>query len=398
MQILDPVDLWIGNVSFSHSQSKGTEDCYRFALKRFCKFIDLTPGEIIQEYEFSMNERAARKKYSKFIQSFIIHLTNEGYAVGSTNTIIGAVKSFFKYSDLPLGYIPQAKNRITYHNRDITHEEIKLILAASTPRDRAFFSIMIQGGLRPGTITELKMNNLEPDFSNETIPCSIHIPSEITKGQFGSYFTFIGKEAVSYLKAYLSTRTNTAAHDYVFLNRFDQKVNRRSITNIFARTIDEMKKKGILDFDRKKAKKPRSLRLYSLRKYFRKHAGQGGVEYVNFWMGHKTNYRAPHIPASDEYYFDREDVEFQRKIYEEKAMPHLKLESFTPSMTEKMLEQQRLEIEKIKKENQELRETIDQLKEVDNDMRTYLLRTGRELEEKMKKIELLIQKHPEIED
>ena len=395
MEILDPVDVWIGNVSYSHSQSKGTEAYYRFAIKRFCDFIDSEPKSIIAEYERSRNERAVRKKYSKLIQLFIINLTKEEYAVGSITTIISAIRSFFKYNDLPLGYIPMAKTCITYHNRNITLKEIKLILAASTPRDRAFYSLMIQGGLRPGIITELIMKHLEPDLHNGIIPCAIRIPSEISKGKFGSYFTFIGSEAISYLKAYLSTRTNTAAQDYVFLNRSGLKMNRGSITNIFARTIDEMKKKGILHFERKKPKKPRSLRLYNLRKFFRKNAGHAGVEYVNFWMGHKTNYKAPHIPASDIHYFDRQDVEFQREIYKEKAMPHLKLETFTPSMIEKILESQGLAIEKVKKENQELRETVNQLKQVDNDMRRYLIETGRKLDEKMKIIDLFLQKNPE---
>lgn len=397
MEILNPVDMWIGNVSYSHSQSKGTEEYYRFALKRFCGFIHITPKEIVNEYEESINERVIRKKFTKMIKSFIIHLSGKEYAVGSITTLVSAVRSFFKYNDLPLGYIPTAKAHVTYHNRDIKREEIKMVLAASSVRDRAFYSLMVQAGLRPGTIAELRMKHIEPDLSKGVIPCAIHVPAEISKGKFGAYFTFAGPEAVAYLKAYLSTRSKIKPDDYLFLSRSNLKVLRGSLTNIFARTVVELKEKGLLNLEQKKKAKPRSVRLYNLRKYFRKHAGQAGIEYVNFWMGHKTNYKAPHIPASDIHYFDREDIEFQRKIYKEKAMPHLKLETFTPSMTERILERQSEEIKKIKKENQELKKTVNQLKQVDNEMRKYLIKTGRKLDEKMRKIDNFLKRHPELE-
>ncbi len=71
--------------------------------------------------------------------------------------------------------------------------------------------------------------------------------------------------------------------------------------------------------------------------------------YVNFWMGHKTNYKAPYIPASDVHYFSREDVEFQRKLYSEKALPHLRLETATPTETEAVIRQLQMELNKMKK-------------------------------------------------
>jgi len=344
----DPVQTWIGNVAYSHSQSKGTEDYYRFALKNFCSFIDATPEQILEDYEIS-EEKAFKRKYAKLLKAFIIEQTNNGYAVGSITTIVAAIRSFFKYNDLPLGYVPTAKNRVTYHNRDVRHEEIKKILAASTPRDRAFYSLMAQSGLRPHTITQLKMKHLEPDFSEGAIPCMIRIPEEISKGGFGAYFTFTGSETIRYLTAYLSTRPNIDPEDYVFVNRSGRQLSRRSITNIFARTIDGMKEKGTLNFEQKKLGKPRTLRLYNLRKFFRNCAAQAGVEYVNFWMGHKTNYKAPYIPASDVHYFSREDVEFQRKLYSEKALPHLRLETATPTETEAVIKQLQMELNKMKK-------------------------------------------------
>jgi integrase len=378
----DPVQTWIGNVAYSHSHSEGTADYYKFALKNFCSFIEKTPEQILEEYEIS-NEKGFRRKYARLLKAFIIEQTDNDYAVGSITTIVAAIRSFFKYNDLPLGYVPTAKNRVTYHNRDIKLEEIKKILVTGTPRDRAFYSLMIQSGLRPHTITQLEMKHLESDFSKGIIPCMIRVPEEISKGGFGAYFTFIGPETIKYLKAYLSTRPNTRPEDYVFVNRSGRQLSRRSITNIFARTIEGMKKKGTLSFEQKKLGKPRTLRLYNLRKFFRNCAAQAGVEYVNFWMGHKTNYKTAHIPASEVHYFSREDVEFQRELYREKAMPHLRIETSTPTETDKTIRNLEEKIEKLEQENLVLKQKLNDFT-LDSEQVKELLRRIEKLEKMVK--------------
>jgi hypothetical protein len=124
------------------------------------------------------------------------------------------------------------------------------------------------------------------------------------------------------------------------------------------RSIEKLKAKGIMSFEQKEHGKPRNVRLYNLRKYFRKEAGKAGIEYVNFWMGHKTDYQAPYIPASDVHYFPHEDVEFQRQLYAEKAMPHLRLETRTPDEREIEIVELRKQLEQRDKELAELRSQI----------------------------------------
>ncbi len=83
--------------------------------------------------------------------------------------------------------------------------------------------------------------------------------------------------------------------------------------------------------------KPSELRLYSLRKFFRKHAGQAGFENVQFWMGHV-------VQAGQEEHYRPRDVEFHRKLYAEKAMSFLRLEQPTPTETEKVIEDLRAQL------------------------------------------------------
>ena len=120
-----------------------------------------------------MDDRKFKRKYARLIRALIVELSHKGLTVGSVKAYITSVKSFFKYNDLPLGYVPMGQYRTIYHNRDIKHGEIADILRVSRPRDLAFFCMMAQSGLRPYTLSRLRLKNLEPDFSRNTVPCKI---------------------------------------------------------------------------------------------------------------------------------------------------------------------------------------------------------------------------------
>jgi hypothetical protein len=262
--------------------------------------------------------------------------------------MVRAIKSFFKYNDLPLGMIPQARDGIVFHNRDITKEEITQIMAQSRPREKAFFAVMAQSGLRPHTIKQLKLKNFE---SFDKIPCKIEVPKEITKGKYGSYATFIGPEAIKYLKQYFATRTNLSLDSLVFCSHDDpaKPVNVKDVSRAFRMAARKLEKSGALDFEIRKGK-PSELRFYTLRKFFRKFANQMGFEHVNYMMGHTTR-------GSDPSYTPK-DPEFYRDLYKEKAMPFLRLEAATPTETERTIEKLKEQISNKDQKLQELEQKI----------------------------------------
>lgn len=77
-------------------------------------------------------------------------------------------------------------------------------------------------------------------------------------------------------------------------------------------------------------------------------------------MGHKTSYEAPHIPESDDSYFTR-DVEHHRKIYEQKAMPLLRIFKFSVLETEQTIMELRKQLRDRDREVAELNEKIEAL-------------------------------------
>ena len=343
----DPVEDWLNSVAYSHSQSKATEDQYKRVWERFSNDIEMTAEEIIDDYERS-NDRNVMRKHARLIRSWIGKLMEEGLTNTSIKVMVGAVKSFYKYDDLPLGHIPQAMNGIVYHNRDITKEEIVQIMAQVKPREKAFFAVMAQSGLRPHTIKQLRLKHLE-DF--ERVPCKIEIPQELAKGKYGSYVTFIGPGAAKYLKLYFATRENLTPDSLLFCAHDNPKkpVNTKDMSRAFRLAARKLEKSGAIEYKIREGK-PSELRLYNLRKFFRKYANQVGFENVNYLMGHT-------VRGSDANY-KPQDPEFYRELYAEKAMPFLRLETSSPLETEKA-------ITTLEQENRELK---NQIKRLENTM------------------------------
>jgi len=231
--------------------------------------------------------------------------------------------------------------------------------------ESACMHVMAQSGLRPKTVANLKIKDVEGVLDADTqVPAIVKVRQENTKGKFQGYFSFIGYEAAQALKDYLKTRTaELTPESYVFtkFGHEDKPVSAGVLSHIFGNIVLKLREKGVLNFETKTKKIEGSersrvsiseLRLYGLRKWFRKHAGFAGVDFVNFWMGHSL--------GVDEHYFTR-DPEHHRKIYKEKAMPHLRLETSTPSETDRTIAKQTEVIEELKRELQEAQQRIQQL-------------------------------------
>ena len=331
----------MANVAVSHSGSISTELSYRRAFKSFCLYAGTSPSELLRDYDGS-SEKVFKRRWGAVVKQWIAQLSGEGLSRGTIQTYAAVVRSFFKYNDLPLGYVPVGRPIVTFHNRDISKAEIQTIVNMSRPRERAFFVMMMQSGLRPKTLCQLRFKHVLPDYQVRRVPCRVVVPQELAKGKFGRYFTFMGEEAVELLSNYLATRGRLQGGDYLFTcyGKSDKPAARRSLSQIFVRNLEVLKANGHIDFDQPVAGKPRELRLYCLRKYFRNNASKAGRDFVSFWMGHSM--------GVDEHYWSREGIEKNRQRYSESALPFLRLEQPTPLETEEAIADLRA---KLKEQN-----------------------------------------------
>ena len=384
MKKFDVVESWLDNVAYSHKQNINTPLTYKIGLSRFCEFIDSSPEEILKQYE-ETDEKEFKRKYAAYLKAFISNQSRQGLTSNTIDSRVSSVRSFFKYNDLSLGFVPKGKCAVVYHNRDITKEEVVEILKVSKPRDKAFFCMMAQSGLRPETLCELQIKYVQPDLDKGTVPALIEVPSEITKGAYGKYITFMGEESVKYLKNYLMTRKKTSPDDLLFMSHGEEKpLSSKSISTIFKKTIVQLKTKGILDFEQKVKGKPRNVRLYNLRKFFRKYAAQAGYENFQYWMGH--------VIAGVDASYRPQDPEFYRQVYAEKALPYLRLETATPSETDKaLLELEKKHAEEIQsrdKSIEEMKNRVSKTESENSDLKRRIMKT----EEKLGEIETILKK------
>jgi len=374
MQEVDLIQNWLDSVAISHSGASATQKRYRGEMEAFLRYINASAEDILRDYG-RLGEREFKQKYAQLLQSYLGSLMRKDYVHGTIGNFVYAVKSFFKYSDLPIGFVPPVRYETTYHNRDIGQDEIVKILQVSAPRERAFYSFMAQSGLRPTTICNLRLKHLEPDFSQNKVPCLVNVPEEVTKGQYHGYITFVGEDAVRHLKAYFNTRRGLTKESFLFVNQgSEEPMIYNTVSSLFRKAVRMLREKGVMDYEQKKADRPAEIRLYNLRKWFRKQAIHAGFENVEFWMGHTG-------PGVDEAYRPK-DPEFYRQMYAEQAMPFLRLEEPTPTVTEKQIQEQSRQIEALRQELDGYKQREAEMAQKTENLES-LLRRVEELEKKI---------------
>lgn len=367
-----PLEIWQQKLSSLNSNSKTTFKSYLVCFKEFCTFIESTPEELVQQWHQarSTGNMLDRDNYIENIMSladqYLTALVSaKKYSSGSIANRFSAVQSFFKYMRIPV-QIQIPKRFTAYHNRDITDEEVNLIIdAAPSFRDRVYYTMMAQSGLRPVTLCQLKYKYVKEDLEANRIPCLIRIPKELAKGKYRDYFTFVGAESVEALKQYLKTRPPMSDEDYLFtVQRANKRTTEPHLTeiaisakfNLLVRKLkllpNEQYEKGQERYD-----KPKELRLYSLRKWFR-NTVRAPEKFTQFWMGHT-------LSNDDEHYFTQ-DAEKHREEYT-KVQDNLRIHPIQPQNVEvetltKQLEEERGKREELETSIQKLTKDLELFK------------------------------------
>lgn len=307
----ETLELWVRK----SCESRTTERSYRARLNQFLGEVKTNPDEIVAEWK---KVRYDWKERQKFIDKWNEKIENYycllELAPASRVSYVTPIISFFHRYKIPVEIEYDKHVFIKYHNRDIKKEEIKAILEHSGLRDKTFFLIMAESGQRPNTLVQLRYKHIKEDFEAERIPMKIDLPPQILKDRVGKRVTFIGEDAFNSLKEYLSTRIPLDDNEVIFQPEKpfakSECLSPESFGNKFSRVALKLKLTKI-----EEKGKPKPLRLYCLRKYFRKYCRPEDISYREFWMAHSL--------GTDEHYISR-DVEDQREMYRE-AYPRLRI-------------------------------------------------------------------------
>jgi hypothetical protein len=153
------------------------------------------------------------------------------------------------------------------------------------------------GGFREGTFSKLQYRHVKHDLEAGITPLHIHVEAEITKGKYGDYDTFLGAEAVNYLKLYLHQRRQGTRYqdpeeitDTSPLIRDEGRAQPKGITSKQVRTIIHglYVRAGLVT---KTMGRYYDLRTHIIRKYFKTQMIALGTQsdYVDYMMGHTVD-------------------------------------------------------------------------------------------------------------
>ena len=294
------------------------------------------------KYAGEMEKEKLIDKIHDLVEAYTCELKSHNYASKYHAYCLSVIRSYLaKGCGLKDVEVELPKHIfVTYHNRDLTKQDIRKILENANIRDRVFFLMMVESGMRPQTLVQQTYGNIKQEYEAGRNPMKIDLPSLILKDNPQPRFTFIGEDGYRTLKEYLSNRGKLKDNDPLFLpNRPGSMVTEKVGMTVFSNSFSRLATKlGLATKGEKEMKrKPRPVRLYGLRKYFNNNM-RTDRSYIEFWMGH----------VDISHFYISNDVEEHRKRYAE-GYPALRIYESIYEAAE-MLTKQNEEIRQLKEE------------------------------------------------
>ena len=289
------VSFWLKKAA----HSPRTVKTYLYHFNSFLEATGLDPEAVVSEWQKIRYDYAERERfldrYADVIERFYYDKL-QAHTPKAKLTTLAAILSFFRHNKIPVEVDINERTYIVNHNRAILKSEILRILDHATLRDKSFFLLMLESGLRPQTIVMLRYKHIRKDFEANKIPMMIELDPEMLKDNVSRRFTFLGDFAFQTLKEYLTPRQPMKDDDVVFTGVHKQQQKGAYLSpNLFSLQFAKIVQKLNLS-QKKEGRFRRELILYTLRKYFRNNLKTSDPAYVQYWMGHSLK--------TDAAYFD----------------------------------------------------------------------------------------------
>jgi len=316
------------------SQSQATAYLYVWSIKEYCKWRGTDPDQLVAEccLKDGLPNQKALQLEARSLDDYIGSLQSEDYSPGHISNCVKAIKTLYRINGLNLSLPYKLHKYVVTKDRAPTQEEICRLVDLADIRGKLVVAMLSQGGFRLGTLCNLRYRHIREDFERNIIPIHIHVEAKITKGKYHDYDTFIGKEAVDYLTAYLNARKTgglpnkippETIKDESPLIRNEHAKEVLSLTpgqlyNILHRLMAQA---GFLG---SKVGRRYTIRPHSIRKFFRTQMAALGAQtdYIEYMMGHTI---------SSYHDIEMKGIEFLRNEYA-KAGLSLKPKSETNKM------------------------------------------------------------------
>ena len=201
--VKDDLEIWLEK----SCEGEQTRKDYRKYLMEFLSWCGVDLQSLLETWanvKYTIKREQFEEELGQLLNRYSIYLKRKGYAPLTIKKIMTALLSFFrKYKKINVDYeFDSKKMYVKFHNRDITKEEIRKILELARIRDKAFFIVMLESGLRPDTLCRLKYKHIKEDFEKGIIPMKIDLPSELLKDKVSARWSFIGEDGYRIRKEY----------------------------------------------------------------------------------------------------------------------------------------------------------------------------------------------------
>lgn len=295
----------VKNLTIYTTKSTHTLYNYGFSLKCLCDFTHKNPDELVAECLDGGDG-------VRLLEDFVGYLKAKDLAPGTVADHVKGVRSFFRANDVDVKLKHKLPKWKIVSDRAPKPDEIKILIDVADLREKVVVSLLALGGFRVGTLEKLQYRHIKHDLEAGIVPIHVHVEADITKGKYGEYDTFIGKEGADFLKAYFDQRKRGTPK--VPPETIDEKsplirsARTFKVVPVSSERLSQMVwnlyiRAGLIE---KRDGRRHDLVAHSLRKYFRTQLGAVPSDYVEYMMGHRISV-----------YHDIESkgIEFLRSLY-----------------------------------------------------------------------------------
>jgi len=291
---------WINAIMVDRSGSKYTLKEYSNILWKFCQWANMNPDQFIEL------AKKDRRKIEDMCRTFILEFERKSKVKRNTlRKYVAVLRSFFGFHEVRLR-VKQPK-AVAEPLKPHTLEEIKTLLNFADIRERALILLLKDSGMSREDVVRLKYSHIRREL--EAGKEIIHIRAVRQKEKV-PYDTFIGRNAIEALKAYLEYRRNKGEtiddETPLIASKGGRPISPEAISTIFQRLS---RKSGI------------KTSAHRFRKTFESYLGLSAPSLlVKYWMGHslgvETSYFIPPLEKQREKY---RKAYFQIDVFKEEV-------------------------------------------------------------------------------
>ncbi len=288
------------------------------AIARYAQRLSISPDALISDVKTTddLVDMAKIPKHIRALEDFVGELQDRGLAPSRIANYVKAIRSLYRVNSVDVNLPHSISRRSVRKDRAPKPEELQRLLDVADLREKVIVSILALGGFREGTLVRLHYRHVREDLEKGIMPVHVHVESDITKGKYHDYDTFLGEEAVEYLRLYVEARRQGNIHPEIPLEEIsdDSPLIRDEMYEV-PRPIGEKQLYKLIHglyFEAGLLKAGQNggydLRVHSIRKFFKTQLMALGVQsdYVDYMMGHTV----------DTYHdIESKGVEFLRGLY-----------------------------------------------------------------------------------